>query len=199
MNKKYLLVALSFLLVVSLLYSQKYVKRLLNSPVIDWSVQNSESKLLPLLINEGGFSGEWKWDLIVTYQNDQPIFDSNLDEYATRKLVGVYEKHDVRITDSLFRYYDDISFSDNNNDPNLDSVGVTSIKEVFSLSGDDFPNSKGPTCYVGEDNYKNILTRCVIVVINNNLSERIDIDIYRSASKDSVEKIVLDVQHLIVR
>lgn len=197
MKRKYILGAFSLLFLFSMLYFDKYIRRLFNTPKIVWTVQDSNSKLLPLLIGEDDFPSAWTWDLIVTNQSDQPSYASNLDEYARRKFVGVYGQHDIRVIHSLYQYDGYAALPDDNIDPRLDSIGVTSIKSSFPLANINLPNDKNPICYSGDDNYNARVTRCMTVINNEALQERIDVDIYGSVSKELIEKIVFAVYGLL--
>lgn len=198
-NKKHYLIILGaavFILSIFLIPSGlKFVRRLLNWPQSFSNIQNTNSKLLPLLLQKGDFSKDWQWDLIITYQNDKdPLNGENrIIEFSTRQFVGLYKNHSVRVMHSIYRYKDDFSLSNIKLDPALESVGLNNVTEKFTFSmPEEF--DREPNCYLGMDYHQNTISRCVLVKKKNNILERVDIDVYKDMTKELIKQATIDIQ-----
>lgn len=200
-NKKYLLNLLlttAFVLSVFLLPSGlKFVRRMLNWPQSFSTIHNTDSRLLPLLLQQDDFSKEWQWDLVITNQsNGDPLRGENrILEFATKQFVGLYKKHSVRVVHYIYRYENRFSLSSIEVNLNLKSIGLLDVNEKFTFNLPETFNQKLVGCYHGIDKHQSPVSRCIFIIQNNNILERVDVDIYNDMTKELIKQATIAVHN----
>lgn len=198
-NEKKLLfifLATAFLLSVFLLPSGiKSVRRILNRPQFFSDIQDTDSKLLSLLLQKDDFSEDWQWDLVITNQsNVDPLRGENrVLEFSLRQFVGLYKKHSVRVVHYIYQYENQFNLSNIEVNPNLKSIGLHNIIEEFAFNLPETFDQKLAGCYLGTDKYQSTVSRCILIIQKNNIFERVDVDIYDDITKELIKPATMAV------
>ncbi|MBX3038498.1 MAG: hypothetical protein KF758_16415 [Anaerolineales bacterium] len=174
-------IILFFLIAIFVLFGglEKNFRRLFDIPKIYTTVDNENSILLSFFLDKDSFSGHWQWDLISTFQTNEPFqSNDNINEYGHRKFVGHYENHKTRVSHSIVVYSNNIDFPLVEPTIEMKSIGIVEIIKTYPIIESNFTDENIPTCFLGYDGESSYVTRCILVLEKENIFEKFDIDIY---------------------
>lgn len=168
--------------------SQKYVRRLLHIPKLIYVVENSDSELLGLLLDESSFTNNWYWDQVITYQGNHSNSNPNIQEWTNRQLIGYHNGHEVFLFHTITRYFESIDEIDIK--PLANAIGVESYKDQISISIPQDSTFLPVDCHIGFDTQETQVTECILSRKNELTQEKINAVVYGNADIKEVSQMI---------